>query len=45
MVAVRGSRTLQDQRNIGEFRRWQNHGNYTESFERLVRDLTIPPKA
>jgi hypothetical protein len=39
------ARRLRDQRNIGDFRRWKDHDAYKESFERLLRDLTIPPKA
>jgi hypothetical protein len=35
---------LRDQRNIGDFRRWKDHDAYKDSFERLVRDLTIPLK-
>jgi TIR domain/Pentapeptide repeats (8 copies) len=26
-------------RNIGDFRRWQNHDSYRKTFDRLVRDL------
>ena len=39
------ARKLRDQRNVGDFRRWKDHDAYTQSFERVVRDLTIPPKA
>ncbi len=39
------ARKLRDQRNIGDFRRWKDHDAYKESFERVVRNLTIPPKA
>jgi hypothetical protein len=31
-------------RLIGDFRRWKDHDAYQQSFERVVRDLTIPPK-
>jgi hypothetical protein len=27
-------------RNIGDFRRWQEHAAYKQSFERMLRDLT-----
>jgi uncharacterized protein YjbI with pentapeptide repeats len=30
------------QRNIGDFRRWKEHDHYKKSFERVVRDLTVP---
>jgi uncharacterized protein YjbI with pentapeptide repeats len=30
------------QRNIGDFRRWEHHGDYKQSFERVLRDLTKP---
>jgi hypothetical protein len=33
------------QRNIGDFRNWKNRADYKRSFERVVRDLTKPPKA
>jgi hypothetical protein len=29
-------------RNIGDFRRWKDHDAYKQSFERVVRDLTVP---
>jgi uncharacterized protein YjbI with pentapeptide repeats len=29
-------------RNIGDFRKWKDHDAYKQSFERAVRDLTIP---
>jgi hypothetical protein len=32
-------------RLIGDFRRWKDHNAYKESFERVVRDLAIPPIA
>jgi uncharacterized protein YjbI with pentapeptide repeats len=35
---------LRADRNIGDFRRWKDHDAYKESFERVVRDLAIPPK-
>jgi hypothetical protein len=38
------ARKLRDQRNIGDFTRWENHADYKQSFERVLRDLTIPPK-
>jgi hypothetical protein len=31
-------------RLIGDFQHWKDHDAYTRSFERVVRDLTIPPK-
>jgi uncharacterized protein YjbI with pentapeptide repeats len=34
------ARKLRDQRHIGDFRRWQDHEAYKQSFERVVRDLT-----
>jgi hypothetical protein len=39
------ARKLRDQRNVGDFRRWKDRDAYKHSFERVVRDLTIPPKA
>jgi hypothetical protein len=30
-------------RNIGDFRRWKDQDAYKQSFERVVRDLKIPP--
>jgi uncharacterized protein YjbI with pentapeptide repeats len=30
---------LRDQRHIGDFRRWNDHGGYKSSFERVLRDL------
>jgi uncharacterized protein YjbI with pentapeptide repeats len=39
------ARKLRDQRNVGDFRRWKDHDAYKQSFERVVRDLTISPKA
>jgi hypothetical protein len=38
------ARKLRDQRNIGDFRQWKDHDAYQRSFERVRRDLTIPPK-
>jgi hypothetical protein len=35
---------LRADRNIGDFRRWKDHDAYKQTFERIVRDLTIPPK-
>jgi hypothetical protein len=35
------ARKLRDQRNIGDFRRWKDHDAYKDSFERVVRDLTV----
>jgi hypothetical protein len=35
------ARKLRDQRNIGDFRRWKDHDAYKDSFERVLRDLTI----
>jgi uncharacterized protein YjbI with pentapeptide repeats len=32
---------LRDGRNIGDFRRWKDHDAYKQSFERVVRDLTV----
>ena len=37
------ARKLRDQRNIGDFRRWKDHDAYKQSFERVLRDLTIKP--
>jgi hypothetical protein len=31
-------------RNIGDFQRWKDHDAYKESFERVLRDLTVKPK-
>jgi len=28
---------------IGDFTRWKDHDAYKQSFERVVRDLTVPP--
>ena len=36
---------LRDGRHIGDFRRWKDHDAYTQSFVRVVRDLTVKPKA
>ena len=30
-------------RNIGDFRQWEDHDAYKRSFERVLRDLTIKP--
>ena len=30
-------------RLIGDFTRWKDHDTYKQSFERVVRDLTVPP--
>jgi hypothetical protein len=30
---------LRDQRNIGDFRRWQDHEAYQQAFKRVLRDL------
>jgi uncharacterized protein YjbI with pentapeptide repeats len=32
-------------RNIGDFRRWKDHDAYQTSFGRVLRDLTVQPKA
>jgi len=37
------ARKLRDQRNVGDFRRWKDHDAYKQGFERVLRDLTIPP--
>jgi hypothetical protein len=37
------ARKLRDQRNVGDFRKWKDHDAYKRSFERVLRDLTIPP--
>jgi uncharacterized protein YjbI with pentapeptide repeats len=37
------ARKLRDQRNVGDFRRWKDHDAYKQSFERVVRHLTVPP--
>jgi TIR domain/Pentapeptide repeats (8 copies) len=34
------ARKLRDQRNIGDFRRWEDHDAYKNSFGRVMRDLT-----
>jgi hypothetical protein len=31
-------------RNIGDFTRWKDHDAYKRSFERVVRNLTMPAK-
>jgi hypothetical protein len=36
------ARKLRDQRNVGDFTRWKDHDAYKRSFERVVRDLTVP---
>jgi hypothetical protein len=38
------ARKLRDQRNVGDFRRWKDHDAYKQSFERVVRDLTVSPQ-
>ena len=35
------ARKLRDQRNVGDFRRWKDHDAYKQSFDRVVRDLTV----
>ena len=37
--------TLRRARHIGDFTRWKDHDAYKQSFERVVRDLTVQPKA
>jgi hypothetical protein len=32
-------------RSVQDFRRWKNHDAYKQSFERVMRDLTVKPKA
>jgi uncharacterized protein YjbI with pentapeptide repeats len=32
---------LRAQRNIGDFRRWEEHDEYQKSFARVLRDLTV----
>jgi hypothetical protein len=39
------ARKLRDQRNVGDFRRWKDHDAYKASVERVLRDLTVKPKA
>jgi TIR domain/Pentapeptide repeats (8 copies) len=39
------ARKFRDQRHIGDFRRWKDHDAYKQSFERVLRDLTVKPKA
>jgi hypothetical protein len=39
------ARKLRDQRNVGDFRRWKDHDAYQESFERVVHDLAVQPRA
>jgi uncharacterized protein YjbI with pentapeptide repeats len=39
------ARKFRDQRHIGDFRRWKDHDAYKQSFERVVRDLVVKPKA
>jgi len=34
---------LRRARHIGDFTRWKDHDAYKQSFERVVRDLTVPP--
>ena len=36
---------LRDQRNIGDFRRWNDHDGYQRSFERVLRDLKLSAEA
>jgi hypothetical protein len=31
--------------DIGDFTHWKDHDAYRQSFERVVRDLTVKPKA
>ena len=33
------------ERHIGDFRKWKDHDTYQKSFERVVRDLTMPQPA
>ena len=37
------ARKLRDQRNIGDFRQWDNHDCYQTALDRLLRDLEPPP--
>jgi hypothetical protein len=39
------ARKLRDQRSVGDFRQWKDHDAYKQSFERVLRDLTVKPKA
>lgn len=39
------ARPLRLDRNIGDFRGWKGHDSYKQSFDRVVRDLTIPQNA
>jgi uncharacterized protein YjbI with pentapeptide repeats len=35
------ARLLRGQRNIGDFTRWKEHDSYSQSFDRLMRDLRM----
>jgi uncharacterized protein YjbI with pentapeptide repeats len=35
------ARKLRDQRNIGDFTQWKDHGAYQKSLDRLLRDLAV----
>jgi TIR domain len=35
---------LRRARHVGDFTRWKDHDAYKQSFERVLRDLTIKPK-
>ena len=37
------SQALLRARNIGDFTRWKDRGAYKQSFDRVVRDLKVPP--
>jgi hypothetical protein len=37
------ARLLRGQRNIGNFTGREQYDNYQRSFERVLRDLTVPP--
>jgi hypothetical protein len=36
---------LRADRNIGDFRHWEDHKAYKKTFDRVVRDLTIKAAA
>lgn len=37
------ARKLRDNRNIGDFSNWKEHGSYKATFERVLRDLMAKP--
>jgi hypothetical protein len=43
-MAIRSCASVERRaRHIGDFTRWKDHDAYKQTFERVVRDLTVPP--